>query len=523
MRSFSRTRAVLRSSAGPSPSLLSSPTLILLACVLLSLALALALPVLSRLSAPTLAAEAAAPPAQLPLAPALRAAPSSSSSSSSLAAPASCSTASVLRGALDPRVLPSLAFVKDMHHGRRVRFRHAVPFARCPKYLRPNYPLAPPLPPSDLAARFLPWVQALWVTLAMEAPHLAFAHASPAGEEAEAAAAAAFPGLDAFFGLRAGEAAKDAAAYKEALNWEFGCPPGLERSTGQPCAAPHALEPLASAPTAPTVPGAALLAQWAARTGDLSNDCNVIYRPALGQLAAEAPRLPALRQACAYKFASAGAAAERAALGLHLSSPPLDADPGAVHVCVHLGSSSSSSEESSDVAALLQQRLLPSLLAPQVRVVVHVFGGSPGALAALQAAAAAAAAAAPGTASSPTVHGYAAETPLPEVAWHAARSDFLVAGAGSSLGWPLALFLWRPLSLVAAGRGGAAAAPPLPEDAVQFGAGGELLSPRGAELLAGAAARLVTQAGCGLLTAASWQEPELPLPTANAEVAGYNS
>ena len=497
----------------------SVTTLILLACVAASLLAAGSLALLGR-AAPAPAQQEAlrsveAAAATLPVpAPALRAV---GAAAAALPAPAAlsssgaCASAPPLRGALDPTALSALAFVNDKHHGRRVRFRHAVPFARCPKFIRPNYEAG--LEGEDLTARFIPWVQALWVSQAMQAPNLAFAHASPAGEPP---ATPAFPDLDAFFGLRAGESSKTAAQYKEAMHWEFGCPPGLQQQPGG--CSPHALEPLASAPTARLVPGAALLEQWGARTGDLSNDCNVIYRPAAQQLAAEAPSSLALRHACAHKFASA--ARERAAMEGALLAPPVDADPAAAHVCIDLGSSGSS-RDAQLLAHALRAHVLPRLTAPLARVVLHVFGGStPDAAAALLALGSSAGAAAT------AVHAYAAGTPQRDVAWHAARADFFLAGPGSALGWPLALFAWRPLVLLAGGGGSSSwgGAPlPLPQDAVELGSAGEPMGPRGEALVAAAAARLVAQAGCGLLTEASWVDPVLPQLAANAEERGYNS
>ena len=501
------------------PQPLSVSTLILLACVVAALLAAGSLALLGRAAPAPAQQEALRSGDSLPVpAPALRPVVAPAPAPDALSSSGACASTPPLRGALDPAALSGLAFVSDKQHGRRVRFRHAVPFARCQKFIRPNYVEAggAGLGGEDLTARLVPWVQALWVSQAMQAPHLAFAHASPAGEPP--AALPGFPDFDAFFGLRAGEAAKTAAQYKEALHWEFGCPPGLQQQPGG--CSPHPLEPLASAPTARLVPGGALLEQWSARTRDLSNDCNVIYRPALAQLAVEAPSSQALRHACAHKFASA--ARERAAMQGALLAPPADADPAAAHVCIDLGGSGSS-REAALLAQTLRAHVLPRLTAPLARVVLHVFGGStPDAAAALLALGSSAGAAAAPAATA--VHVYAAGTPQRDVAWHAARADFFLAGPGSALGWPLALFAWRPLVLLASGSSSWGGAPlPLPQDAVELGSAGEPMGARGQALVAAAAARLVAQAGCGLLTEASRVDPVLPAPAANAEEAGYNS
>ena len=295
-------------------------------------------------AAPSLATPLSVLPARAAAAASAPAATAASAASASAAAPAV-----PYRGVLDPsQAVRALHFVTDWQDGA-TRLQHAVPSQRCPKWLQVEQNRE-----AGAGHRLRQWSTALWVAASLPATsHVAFAHTSL---EVGAGKHGGYPGLDAFLGLRQGEAALDA--------------PGLLSPAGKgvrefPCSLDWVTE-------APYAPNAAMLGKWERRMGN-PDDCNFLYTAPKDHWSSD--HSSSTRLIHAWKFAAAAKARARAGQRLALPGPPAEWDPAAVHIGLHQRMNDGLLVPEEALARIVSRYVLAELAAADVRarIVLHVF------------------------------------------------------------------------------------------------------------------------------------------------------
>jgi hypothetical protein len=289
------------------------------------------------------------PPPPLPLPAALPAATAGGGPAAAAAAPGAPRP---YRGVLNPaHAVRALHWVKDPSDGV-VRLRHAVPNARCPKWLQVEQNRE-----AGAGHRLRQWSTALWVAASLPpTSRVAFAHTSL---DVGVGMHGGYPGLDAFLGLRQGEAALDA--------------PALVTPAGKgvrefPCSLDWVTD-------APYAPNAAMLGKWNRRMGN-PDDCNFLYTAPKDHWASD--HSTATRLLHAWKYAAAAKARAGAGARLALagsSSSSAEWDPAHVHIGVHQRLGDGLLVPEAVLARIVARYVLAELGAAAVptRTVLHVF------------------------------------------------------------------------------------------------------------------------------------------------------
>jgi hypothetical protein len=257
---------------------------------------------------------------------------------------------------LDPRVAARAPhWVRDWQDGV-VRFSHAVPSQDCPKWVQVFQNKE-----AGAGHRLRQWSTSLWVAAAMRPTRVAFAHTSL---DVGVGMHGGYPGVDAFLGLRLGEAALDA--------------PGLLSPAGKgvkefPCSLDHAVD-------ANYAPSATMLGKWERRIGNPS-DCNILYTAPMDHWASD--HSSGTRLISVWKYAAAAKA--RAAAGVRL---PLVAsgggkqqkpwDPSRVHIGVHMRMNDGLLVPEDALAHIVEAYVLAEVVAADVPTgcTLHVFAES---------------------------------------------------------------------------------------------------------------------------------------------------